>query len=279
MDGWRNLAFEDHANLVNGYDDLPLWSAPFGQVLLDAVNLVGVKDALDVGCGTGFPLMELAERLGPRSHVVGLDPWSHALARIRLKCQVRGIHHVNVHEGVAESLPFPKESFDLVVSNNGFNNVQDQAQALREAHRVMRPGAQLVMTINLPDTMRTLYDEYDALLARHGLRAARARLQAHIQSKRQPITHWIKQLTDVGFAPVHAVEHQFQWRFSSGEAVFHHWFIRLAFLEPWVAVLANDVPVDPFFTELQEALDARARQDGGLSLIVPFVCLTATRAL
>ena len=47
------------------YDELPIWSAPFGLPLLDAVELRPGLTVLDVGCGTGFPLLELAERLGP----------------------------------------------------------------------------------------------------------------------------------------------------------------------------------------------------------------------
>ena len=52
--------------IIATYDELPLWSAMFGLLLLEHVPLENVHLALDVGCGTGFPLIELAERLGPR---------------------------------------------------------------------------------------------------------------------------------------------------------------------------------------------------------------------
>lgn len=51
--------------IIAAYDELSLWSAMFGLLLLDEVSLSNVRKALDVGCGTGFPLIELAERLGP----------------------------------------------------------------------------------------------------------------------------------------------------------------------------------------------------------------------
>ena len=50
--------------VIAAYDELPLWSAMFGLLLLEEVPLANVTNALDVGCGTGFPLIELAERLG-----------------------------------------------------------------------------------------------------------------------------------------------------------------------------------------------------------------------
>ena len=67
--------------MVAAYDELPLWSAMFGLLLLEHVPLANVRHALDVGCGTGFPLIELAERLGPGAIVHGIDPWKAGLAR------------------------------------------------------------------------------------------------------------------------------------------------------------------------------------------------------
>jgi arsenite methyltransferase len=72
-------------NIVATYDELPLWSAMFGLLLLEHAPLKNVSLALDVGCGTGFPLIELAERLGPDAHVHGIDPWSAALTRAKDK--------------------------------------------------------------------------------------------------------------------------------------------------------------------------------------------------
>src|SRR6185503_17961936 len=47
--------------ILAAYDELPLWSAMFGLLLLEEAPLANVGRALDVGCGTGFPLVELAE--------------------------------------------------------------------------------------------------------------------------------------------------------------------------------------------------------------------------
>jgi hypothetical protein len=64
----------DDAELVSVWDETPLWSAAFGMALLDAVDLRPSIAALDVGCRAGFPLIELAQRLGRSSHVHGVDP-------------------------------------------------------------------------------------------------------------------------------------------------------------------------------------------------------------
>ncbi|HVQ30534.1 MAG TPA: SAM-dependent methyltransferase, partial [Vicinamibacteria bacterium] len=59
---------------LSARDELPLWSAPFGLALLEAVTLRPGLRVLDVGFGTGFPALELGERLGASARVVGVDP-------------------------------------------------------------------------------------------------------------------------------------------------------------------------------------------------------------
>ncbi|MBU1344941.1 MAG: hypothetical protein KKE44_14360 [Proteobacteria bacterium] len=55
-------------------DDLPLWSAPFGLTLLDTLKFKKNINVLDIGCGEGFPLIEIAARFGETSRFFGLDP-------------------------------------------------------------------------------------------------------------------------------------------------------------------------------------------------------------
>ena len=95
---------------------------------------------LDLGCGTGFPLLELAERLGPGTSVIGLDPWHEALRRARTKRDIWPVTGVEVVRGDGASMPFRESSFDLVVSNLGVNNFDDVDAALAECRRVLRLG-------------------------------------------------------------------------------------------------------------------------------------------
>ena len=103
----------DDFDLVSIIDELPLWSAPFGLDLLDTVKLKPNTVALDVGCGLGFPMIELALKLGTTGKVFGIDPWKRAIERINLKIKVLNIKNAKVIEGVAEKLPFEDKYFDL----------------------------------------------------------------------------------------------------------------------------------------------------------------------
>jgi len=256
------------AEFVSVYDELPLWSAPFGMALLDAVDMKEGMVALDVGCGTGFPLIELSERLGPGGRVVGIDPWTAALDRVRLKLRRWDVRNVEVLEGSAEHMTFPDARFDLIVSNNGINNSDDWRGAFAECHRVAKAGAQLVATMNLPGTMIEFYDEFAAHLMETGKANLVDEMNAHIAEKRKPRAEVEGLVKAAGWTVARVVEERFRMRFASGTALVRHHFIRLAFLDAWKAVLPEgDRSV--FFGQLEERLNRR----GELTLTVPWMLL------
>jgi SAM-dependent methyltransferase len=248
--------------IVSVYDELPLWSAMFGLMLLDYVPFAGVTKALDVGCGTGFPLIELAERLGPSAHVDGVDPWSAALARAREKIRIRKTANVTLHECSASSLPFPNATFDLIVSNLGINNFDDREGALRECRRVAKPGAPIALTTNLFAHMREFYDVFDSVLDAAG----RDRLRDHV-NHRATIASVSSLLRSAGFE-VHTVhERESVMRFANGTALLNHHFIKLGFLDAWKTVAGNL----SVFDRLQSELDRR----GELRLTIPMAYFEA----
>lgn len=171
--------FTDPAT-VSAYDELPLWSAMAGLLLLEHVPLRPAMRALDIGCGTGFPAIELAERLGPDSRVHGLDPWAAALARARAKAAARGVAHVVFDAGDAGRMPYADRSFDLVVSNLGLNNLPDPDAALAEVARVLTPGGVLALSTNLHGHMAEFYAVFAEVLARVGAEREPGALARHL---------------------------------------------------------------------------------------------------
>ncbi|HZJ55161.1 MAG TPA: class I SAM-dependent methyltransferase [Myxococcaceae bacterium] len=254
------------------YDEVSLWSAPFGQVLLDAVELRPGLTVLDVGCGSGYPLLELAERLGPGARLHGVDPWAPAMERLRTKVAAWGLERaVTLHVTAVESLGLPAASIDLVVSNNGLNNVADLPRALEVCAGLARPGAQLVFTANLPGTMAAFYDALGRALDEAGVEDGQRRIARHIRARRRPAEELVELTRAAGFDVQDASIHAFRWSFASAEALFRHHFIRLAFLEPWRAIVPEQSRPEVFRSVLG-LLDRDA-----LRLEVPFTCISAHR--
>jgi arsenite methyltransferase len=257
-------------------DEIPLWSAPFGLKLLEVVVLRPGIVALDIGCGTGFPLIELAQRLGTSASVHGVDPWSSALARVRHKLKVYGVNNVMLHEARAECLPLGDRTVDLIVSNNGFNNVDDVDISVSECARVARPGAQLVYTYNLPESMREFYEVYDALLLERGLERESEALTAHIFTKRKPLAFTTDLFERSGFQVERIIKDSFCLRFVDATAMFAHFLMRLAFISPWLEIVEPALR-QPLFAEIESRLNAQARAAGGLTLTIPFACYDCRR--
>jgi len=273
MEDIRFLSFEadfSSPKVLDAYDELPLWSAMFGLLLLDEVPLSNVPTALDVGCGTGFPLIELAERLGPVAHVHGLDPWTGALDRARVKIASRETRNVTLHEGSATAMPFANATFDLIVSNLGVNNFEDRAAAIRECRRVACPGGILALTTNLQGHMREFYAIFEEVLAGEGEELQR--LHSHVEH-RATIASVRALLEDGGFNVTRVVERQGLMRFADGTALFNHHFIKLGFLDAWKKVVPGRERI--VFGKLLGRLNDVARQHGELRLTIPMAYVEA----
>jgi arsenite methyltransferase len=269
MDDLAFLNFDPDFNLpqvIAAYDEVALWSAMFGLLLLEEVPLADVTNVLDVGCGTGFPLIELAERLGNRAQVHGIDPWSGGLKRAAEKIASRGTPNVTLHEGSANAMPFADATFDLIVSNLGVNNFDDRASAIRECRRVAKPGATLALTTNLQGHMQEFYDVFADVLSEDA--GASQRLRDHIEH-RATIANVRDLLETGGFKITRVVERESVMRFANGTAFLNHYFIKLGFLDAWKKVVpGNERDV---FARLSAALNAR----GELRLTIPMAYIEA----
>ena len=264
----------DVNKLINVLDELPLWSAPFGLKLLDAIdykpNIVG----LDIGFGTGFPLTELAMRLGESSTVYGIDPWKEAIVRAKNKIDSYGITNITIIEGVAESIPLDNKSIDLIVSNNGINNVEDIDKVFSECSRVLKPGGQFVQTMNLDKSMFEFYSQLADVLSDLQLDNEIKLMYQHIYQKRPPLDNIISLMQKHGFV-IKDLEHdQFNYTFTDGTAMLNHYFIRLAFMESWIKILPKN-KVEQIFDIIELRLNEQASVLDCIKLSIPFVLINA----
>jgi SAM-dependent methyltransferase len=118
---------------------------PLHDAVLERLDERRGARILDLGCGTGQLAGRLTEAF-PHAHVIGCDFSAGMLERAAQRCP-----SARFVQGDAQRLPFPNATFDAVVSTEAFHWFPDQAGALAECFRVIRPGGRLLLAVvNLP---------------------------------------------------------------------------------------------------------------------------------
>lgn len=115
----------------------------FKHALVEQAHIAAGQKILDLGCGTGT-LALMVKRRHPTAEVFGIDGDPMILELARKKTNSAGVD-VHFDLGLATSLPYSDASFDRVLSSLLFHHLlrDDKLTALREVHRVLKPGAEL----------------------------------------------------------------------------------------------------------------------------------------
>lgn len=262
-------------DLVSSLDELSLWSSPFGLLLLENVPLSEGLVVLDVGCWTGFPLIEMAERLGDSSAVYGIDILSGALKRTKDKIEAKGVENCKVISGDASSMPLINGAFDLVVSNLGINNFNDPKSVLRECHRVLKPGGKIILTTNPVGHMREFYNCYRRTIRELKKDELIEGLEKHIEH-RLTVKTTTKIMKEAGFSIAVVKRDSFQMRFIDGSSLLNHSLIKVGFLDRWRGIVPPG-DVELVFSALEVNLNALAKKSGELKLTIPMAYIEAKK--
>ena len=146
----------------------------------------GNATVLDMGCGAGHASFAIAPHV---REVVAYDIAPPMLATVEAAAKERGLTTIRTQQGAAETLPFDDASFDWAVSRMSAHHWRDVPRALREAHRVLKPGGRLKF-IDIAGIDDPLYDTH--IQAIELLRDA-----SHIRDYRAD--EWIAMLDAAGF--------------------------------------------------------------------------------
>lgn len=132
-----------------------LWKAS----TISQANVRPGQHVLDVASGTGDLALAFAQRVGPQGKVVMSDINGQMLQRGRNRLIDEG-YPIEAVVCDAEHLPFPDNGFDLVTVAFGLRNMTDKLAALRQMHRVLKPGGRL-MVLEFSKVVAPLEKIYD----------------------------------------------------------------------------------------------------------------------
>ena len=113
--------------------------------LREALEPVGGERILEVGPGTGYYAIPVAEWLAPNGQLDVLDIQQEFLDHTMRRAAERGLDNITPIQGEAQRLPFEDGTFDAAYLVTVLGEIPDQDAALRELRRVLRPGGRLVV--------------------------------------------------------------------------------------------------------------------------------------
>lgn len=261
----------DEINLVSQYDELPLWSSYFGQFLLANIPLKKYKTYLDVGCGTGFPLIDISQRIGNACKSYGIDPWCRALERLKLKLSTLELSGIKLIESTANEIPFEDDYFDFITSNLGVNNFSEPEKVIAECFRALKVNGTMSVTSNLTGTFHEFYEVFKDTLIESGLNKYLASFQEHV-NHRGTVSTISDLFTNAGFTIKKSIESSFCMRFLDGSAFLNHSVIVSGFLTAW-SNLFETHEIEPFFNRLENNLNEYSTRYGELRLSIPMFYL------
>jgi ubiquinone/menaquinone biosynthesis C-methylase UbiE len=154
----KEEAYVDDSRLDVRYRTHQLYTVDrvdFGKWTLERLPWRGSERVLDVGCGPGDLLREMASQHGGWGRLLGMD-LSPGMA-IKAASLATGLP-VSFAVGDAQAIPFPAESFDVVMARHMLYHVPKIDRAVAEASRVLRPGGHLLAVTNSAHTMQQYWD-------------------------------------------------------------------------------------------------------------------------
>lgn len=121
------------------FNEIARQNVVIAEALCRAVDPQPGQVVLDLACGSGTAALVAARRY---CHVIGIDYVPELIERARNRAESTGLK-ADFHIVDAQNLPFPDNSFDVVLSVYGVQFVPDQEKAANEMLRVCRPGGRI----------------------------------------------------------------------------------------------------------------------------------------
>ena len=143
LDGWRESAqyWSRHSATIH------TMFAPLTRAVIEHAAIREGQSVLDVAGGAGEPSLTIAGVVGSTGSVICTDAVAEMVEAARAEANRRGISNIQFRQCTADSLPFPDNSFDAVVSRLGFMFFPDEHAAMRELLRVTKPGGALAFAV------------------------------------------------------------------------------------------------------------------------------------
>jgi len=263
-------------DVLSIFDEVTLWSAPFGRLLLENMPMKSGATIVDIGFGTGFPLLELSQRFGDKSKIYGIDIWEEAIIKVRNKIEILELNNIEIIEESASSISLDDDKIDLVTSNLGVKNFEEKSKVYQEIKRILNSDGRLCITTNPIGTFEELLEIFKVILSEMKLDVASKALEEYI-AHRGTEASIVSEIEASGFKLLKRRFDSTDIRFVDAEAVLDHSLIRIGFREYWERLAGKEKSAE-FFEKSLSAIDRTIEKEGEFVIGIPMLYLEFRKA-
>ena len=266
----RIYGYVEENNAIEYSDDLSVWSAYFGIPLLERFNLDSGRKILDIGCGTGFPSLEIAARIKGAGVIYALDPWEKGLERLIKIAEIRKLDNIIPLKNSVECIPLRENTIDFIISNNGMNACKEKEKGFKECFRVLKKGGRMTFTILLPDSMAEINSIFYQTLC--DMKYDIYKIKNNLFRNRIDINDYRKIFERVGFNEKNIENRKFQIKFINGEAFINYFMFRILFYYQW-SICIKTKDREEVFKQYVENLNRYAKKNNGIEMKIEFAVI------
>lgn len=129
------------------YEAIDRLFAGLTRIALDRAEPGLGERVIDIGCGSGTTVLELAARVGPNGYVLGADVSMPSVAKARERIAAAGVHQAEIMLCDVSTHVFPANSFDLVFSRFGVMFFADPVATFANIRRAMKSDGRLALAV------------------------------------------------------------------------------------------------------------------------------------
>jgi ubiquinone/menaquinone biosynthesis C-methylase UbiE len=245
---------------------VPRWSTLFGRPLVAHTPLGLRGQVVDVGCGTGYPALDVMRRLADGGRVISVDRDAALVDIARRRAVENAGKRIFFKVEPIERLSFGDEVFDLAVGNLFVSAIDDESTALAVIRRVLKPGAKVLLTRPMLGTFEEVLDMFREIAVRRDSSALQKRIdQAALRTP--TAATWRAQLASAGYEDIEVQVDDVRLPYRNAREIFADPMLKIVALPEWRFLCGTQPGDESMLGEVERALDTYFAS-GPLSLTV-----------